>query len=48
MIVGKIYPNYVEFKSISDFNLSRDEDFRGSNYLAVLKSEKELIAGLSN
>lgn len=41
--LGKIYPNRVRFKDYS----SEDEDFMGPNYLAVLKTEHDLINKLS-
>lgn len=37
--LGKIYPNYVEFK---DYNFTH-EDFLGPNYLAVRNERKDLI-----
>jgi hypothetical protein len=39
MVVGKIYPNYVDFK---EYDL-RDENFFGPNYFAVHKSMTALI-----
>jgi FkbM family methyltransferase len=39
---GKIYPGYVDFRDMK----TRDEDFRGPNYLAVHKSRPDLIASL--
>lgn len=41
--IGKIYPRHVEF---FEYHFSR-EDFGGHNYLAVKKSEKDLIHLLS-
>lgn len=41
--VGKIYPQEVLFR---DYEYT-DEDFLGPNYLAVLRSEKEMMAGLA-
>ena len=41
--IGKIYPRRVDFQSYS----TRDEDFIGPNFLAVRKTEPELIARLS-
>jgi hypothetical protein len=43
LLVGKIYPTYVDFRT---YRLT-DEDFLGPNYLAVPRSENELIAALS-
>ena len=43
-IIGKIYPGYVDFKP---YALS-SEDFRGPNYLAVLRNNIDLIQLLSN
>jgi hypothetical protein len=41
-VIGKIYPGYVDFRPYSvDF-----EDFRGPNYLAVLKSKPAYIQPL--
>lgn len=42
-VIGKIYPTSVEFKNYG----TGDEDFVGPNFLAVLKTESELIAKLS-
>ncbi len=42
-VMGKIYPNYVEFK---DFELT-DENFLGPNYLAVRGDRRDLIEILS-
>ena len=42
-IVGKIYPKYVEFREYSFYH----EDFIGPNFIAVNKSDKELINLLS-
>ena len=42
-VVGKIYPNYVDFK---DYTLD-DENFLGPNYLAVKKEYQDLISALS-
>ena len=36
---GKIYPDYVDFREMR----TRDEDFRGPNYLAVLEARPDLI-----
>ena len=41
--VGKIYPNYVDFKDYS----WNHEDFIGPNYLAVREGRQDLIAALS-
>ena len=41
--MGKIYPKYVDF---FDYNFTK-EDFRGSNYIAVKKSEVEFIKALA-
>jgi len=41
--IGKILPNYVDFRP---YALS-DEDFRGLNYLAVLKSRSDAIVRLT-
>jgi FkbM family methyltransferase len=41
--VGKIYPDGVEFK---EFDPLHDENFTGPNFLAVHRSETELIAQL--
>ena len=41
-VVGKLYPEGVAFK---DFELA-DEDFVGPNYIACLKSRRDLIEGL--
>jgi len=43
MKIGKIYPNYVEFRSYT----LQDENFYGPNYLAVHSSEELLIKALS-
>lgn len=40
--LGKIYPNYVEFRA---YRLE-DEDFRGPNYLAVRRDRVDLIRSL--
>jgi FkbM family methyltransferase len=40
---GKIYPGYVDFRDME----TRDEDFRGPNYLAVHRSRADLISMLS-
>jgi FkbM family methyltransferase len=42
-VIGKIYPNFVEF---FEYHFSY-EDFGGHNYIAVKKSDKELIKMLS-
>lgn len=42
MLIGKIYPNYVDFK---DYKY-QDENFLGPNYLAVRKDLKELVKTL--
>jgi FkbM family methyltransferase len=42
--VGKIFPDGVDFHP---YDASRDETFRGPNYLAVHRSHPELIARLS-
>jgi FkbM family methyltransferase len=43
-VIGKIYPGYVDFRPYSvDF-----EDFRGPNYLAILKSKPEYVQRLRN
>lgn len=42
-VVGKLYPNYVAFK---EYELC-DEDFIGPNYIAIHKSETQLIKSLS-
>jgi len=41
-VVGKIYPTGVDFRP---YSLS-DEDFRGPNYLAVLRSRRDLVDGV--
>jgi FkbM family methyltransferase len=41
--IGKIFPNYVDFR---EYKLS-DENFIGSNYLAIHKSRMDLINSLS-
>jgi len=41
-IVGKIYPDFVDFRAYSVF----DEDFRGPNYLACRKTKPEYIRQL--
>lgn len=41
-IIGKIYPNYVEF---SDYKISK-ENFMESNYLAIHLSQQEWITAL--
>ena len=43
-IIGKVYPSYVDF---FDYHFSR-EDFGGNNYIAIQKSETELISLLSS
>lgn len=43
MTVGKIYPNHVEFRPYR----VQHEDFLGPNFLAVRRSEEQLIAALS-
>ncbi|MDJ0680402.1 MAG: FkbM family methyltransferase [Xenococcaceae cyanobacterium MO_167.B52] len=45
-IVGKIYPKYVDFKSYS--YATWDEDFVGPNYIAIKKTEEELIYKLQS
>jgi hypothetical protein len=42
-VIGKIYPTYVDFR---DYDLG-DEDFRGPNYMAVLRDRADLIHLLS-
>lgn len=42
--VGKLFPRGVEFRGYS----TRDEDFRGLNYVAVLAHRHDLIALLSD
>ena len=42
--VGKVYPKKVEFKEYS----LKDENFLGPNYIAVKKSETDIINSLSN
>lgn len=42
-VVGKIYPNYVDFR---DYSLD-DENFIGPNYLAIKKEKKDYIEALS-
>jgi hypothetical protein len=41
--IGKIYPNYVDFKSYS----LADEDFRGPNYVACRRELSEYMALLA-
>lgn len=41
--VGKVFPNGVEFRS---YEIGRDEDFAGPNYLAVRRDREELIDAL--
>ncbi len=43
MAVGKIYPNYVEFRAYK----LQHEDFLGPNFLAVHRSQERMIAALS-
>ena len=43
-VLGKIYPNYVDFGPYSIFK----EDFIGPNYLAVHESKSELLKSLKN
>lgn len=43
MVVGKIYPNYVEFREYR----VQHEDFLGPNFLAVHRSQERLIRALS-
>lgn len=43
-LIGKVYPCYVDF---FEYHFSR-EDFGGHNYVAVKKSEVELIRSLAN
>ena len=43
-IVGKIFPKTVEFRKYE----FKYEDFIGPNFIAVKKSETELIKSLSN
>jgi hypothetical protein len=38
--LGKIYPTYVDFR---DYDVARDEDLRGPNYLAVRRDRADLI-----
>jgi FkbM family methyltransferase len=42
--IGKIYPNYVEFK---DYGFE-DENFLGPNYLAIKKDQQKMINSLFN
>jgi len=42
MKLGKIYPNYVDFREYR----FQDEDFLGPNYLAVHSSLESLIESL--
>ena len=42
--MGKIYPNYVEFR---DYKLDH-EDFIGQNYLAVLEKHADWIDAMGN
>ena len=46
-VVGKLYPNHVDFR---DYDLWEDETFAGPNYVAVVKSRRDLVGklGLSN
>lgn len=41
-VIGKLFPYWVEFKDYDPI----DEDFRGPNFVAVLKSELETISRL--
>jgi FkbM family methyltransferase len=41
--VGKIYPDYVEFRAYS----FKHENFRGANFLAIRDDRPELFAGLA-
>lgn len=42
-VVGKIFPDAVEFRA---YDIYRDEDFLGPNYLAVRRDRRDLIGAL--
>lgn len=44
-VVGKVYPGYTEFR---EYDMSNDEDFIGSNFLAVNTDLKDLIGLLGS
>ncbi len=44
-LVGKIYPDYVDFR---DYNMQKDENFIGPNYLAVNAELEDYIDILKN
>jgi FkbM family methyltransferase len=43
-LIGKIFPNYVDFRT---YDAWRDEDFRGSNYVAVHQDRGDLVRRLA-
>jgi FkbM family methyltransferase len=42
-VVGKVFPEHVEFRP---YDLARDEDFLGPNYLAVRSARADLVSAL--
>jgi FkbM family methyltransferase len=42
-VVGKVFPEHVEFRA---YDLARDEDFLGPNYLAVRSARADLVSAL--
>ncbi len=44
MVVGKLYPNHVHFRG---YDLRRDEDFIGPNFVAVHRGRRDLLEALA-